>query len=100
MLLEIHNTSRLHAHFPPQGTFDMISGWLMTMRDGKILDIREYPDGIYGVDILAQFFPVTTSSTAPTNIFGELPSYALPQGSCMSCGKIHQHEIAPFLDEH
>jgi ketosteroid isomerase-like protein len=97
VLLEVHNTSRLHAHFPPQGDYDMIYAWLMTMRDGKILDIREYPDGVYGVHILGKFWPETAGSVSPNSLLGEFPPYEPPQGVCLRCNKTHRHEIEPFL---
>jgi ketosteroid isomerase-like protein len=99
VMLEIHNTAPLHAHFPPQGEYDMIYAWVLTMRDGKILDIREYPDGIYGVSILAQFFPGAEGTVSPTSMLGELPFYEPPRGSCVSCGKIHRSQVEPFLAE-
>ena len=90
VLVEIHNTSPFHAHFPGTGLYDMIYAWVLTVRDDKIIDVREYPDGIYGDAILREWFPDKDAATTPVDMLGELPRYEAPAGTCTSCAKIHR----------
>jgi ketosteroid isomerase-like protein len=94
VMLEIHNTSTLHA--PLTGNYNMIYNWVLTLRDGIITDVREYPDGRYGGKMHEDFFPETGASVTPLILLGELPPYELPEGSCLSCGKIHRKDIGAF----
>jgi hypothetical protein len=94
VMLEIHNTSSFHP--PLTGNYSMIYYWILTLRDGIIADVREYPDGLYGATLHDVIFPETGASVSPLILLGELPPYELPEGSCLSCGKIHRKDIAAF----
>ena len=91
VMLEIHNTSAFHP--PLTGNYNMIYNWILTIRDGIITDVREYPDGLYGVKLFDLIFPETGTSVSPLFLLGGLPPYQLAEGSCLSCAKIHRQEI-------
>jgi ketosteroid isomerase-like protein len=88
VLFEIHNMSTLRP--PIGGTYNAIYSWVFTVRDGKIADIRQYPDGLYAVEMHKLFYPGTGGTVSPLTMGGELPPVALDEGSCLSCGKVHR----------
>jgi ketosteroid isomerase-like protein len=94
VMLEIHNTSTFHL--PKTGRYNMFFHWVLTLREGIICDIREYPDGLCGARMHDLIFPETGANVSPLAVLGELPPYELPEGSCLSCGKIHRNDVAAY----